>query len=206
MGLRSLIVLLIIWGCSGSSSKDNSVNEAVSDTKLEKDVKSQDEDLQSLLSPEDTLESSDENNTSFKVNGKKDISSYTVLDTGYKASPCEKCDFTKLTTIRANLDSLSYQNIYNLLCTLDKSCLDNAEFSELGNEMLYLVLSHYTSVLLRILESEDLLSQDHIIDEIRYPLSDYNYDGIIRKLDTIQVGDQIKSNIISALEEARGSD
>ena len=53
---------------------------------------------------------------------------------------CKSCDIEKVKIVNDHLDSLTFQIVKDFLCTFDKSCINNAEYSEWSNETLFLVI------------------------------------------------------------------
>lgn len=100
---------------------------------------------------------------------------------------CEKCDIEKVKTINENLDNLTFEMIDEFLCTFDKSCEINVEFSEWSNEILFKVLNKSTELYFKVLTKAKIENSEILLKEIENPIAEIDYQKIydnIKKVDT----------------------
>ena len=108
-------------------------------------------------------------------------------------SECEKCEIQKITTVYKNVDNLNYQIINEFLCTFDKSCENNVEYSQWSNEMLFKVIENSTDLYFEVLENYNQREKDYLLKELESPI----HDGI----DIQIIYDNIKSS--NAMEDIK---
>lgn len=114
---------------------------------------------------------------------------------------CVKCDIDLLPF--PHDDNFSEIEILNAFCALDESCSINVEFTELGNEMLFKILSHAPVTSIKILSEHSELSINHILSELESPVNDgIPLDEIRVSISKVEGYNIMKKKILNALEEA----
>jgi hypothetical protein len=104
------------------------------------------------------------------------------LTTTFADGPCKKCDVEKVKAVNDSINRLTRELLKDFLCTFDKTCDNNAEFSEWSNETLFLVMVTNPDLFLDVV-SKDKSNQDEILHEVKNPLHDLldlqkTYDAI----------------------------
>jgi len=122
-----------------------------------------------------------------------------LLRVAFATTPCDKCDLEKVRIVNQHLDSLTAQMVHEFLCTFDNSRINNAEYSELSNETLYLVLEKAPDLFFKVLTSGHF--DDRIIlREIENPLSDgINLQKIYDKIKLSETRTRLKTKYLNAL-------
>jgi hypothetical protein len=113
---------------------------------------------------------------------------------------CEKCSIDICKKVLNDVKNEG--NIKLFLCTFDKSCTKSAEFSEMSDEVIYLILQKNLITFLKLNEKNNI-SEDRIFDKISTPLLDYNYDSILKDVRKIKIYQSSKLKLIKALEKAK---
>lgn len=126
----------------------------------------------------------------------------SVTSEDFVTNNCTICDIKVIKAAKKKLHALSYQDIYNLLCTFSKECSDNAEYTEFSNAILFNVISRYPRPLIEILTNNPTLDHDYIYAQLASPILDYDYQAIISVVKKVKNSDECKNRIILALEKA----
>jgi len=117
-------------------------------------------------------------------------------------STCDKCDLAKVKAINEQIDNLTPSLIRNFLCTFDKSCSNNAEFSSWSNETLFKVLDKAPKVFFQVITDKDI-NTDILLKEIENPIDDLiNLQLLYDKLKTTTAPADIKTKYLKSLEVA----
>ncbi|GAB5533751.1 MAG: hypothetical protein Roseis3KO_55280 [Roseivirga sp.] len=117
-----------------------------------------------------------------------------------ESKSCDKCDITVISFTDQHLDSLGYQDIYDLLCTIETTCADNIEFSEYSNEVLHRVLFYYTADFVLVASKFPYLMSSGVYSMLTEPLIDYDFDKLSLRLDSIEGDPEIIGKIKTTLE------
>lgn len=110
-----------------------------------------------------------------------------------------KCDTEQLLSIHENIDSLDSSQIVSFLCTFDKSCENNIEFSEWSNELLFRVIDKYTQLYFDILTSENISNQEIIFSEFASPLLEEDFQTLYNKIKKVNSPTKWKTRHLESL-------
>ncbi|MHA7102219.1 HVA22/TB2/DP1 family protein [Roseivirga pacifica] len=118
---------------------------------------------------------------------------------------CEKCDIAVVRKTEEQLSSLSDDLLGTFLCSFDKKCYSNVEYTEYSNEVLYKVLVEHPQKLVKAIESIEVQNNGAMIiySEISSPLLDYDYDDLITTFQETEGNSTVKKAIIDALRKAK---
>lgn len=185
-----LLLLICATSCkhSNTGGKSENVKEIPQNENPEENNSLQTEDILSM----NELKSFDNNHTddrSIQLNINYDLQ-------------CNKCDLQIIRRTQEQLEILDGQMIYDFLCTFDKTCSVNVEFSEFGNDILYKVLSKYPYEVVQIIDNDKNINSEYLYKELGSPLLDYNYNSILRSVGGIEGYDKVRDRIIEALNKA----
>ena len=150
-----------------------------------------------ILKPEQTGASVDS-----ELSDKKTVM-FNITDRLIVVSMCNKCDMDAVIEIEKSKGNLSYQRIYNLLCTLERSCQSNAEYSQESNRMLYLLLEKCPAALMDVLNLHPDLASPYFYDQISSPLLDYNCKSIDSAVRKTKGNTQVRQSVLKALSKVR---
>ena len=85
----------------------------------------------------------------------------------------DSCDIQNLVKIQNNIDSLTEVEIKNFLSMFDGRCINNVEYSEFSNEILYFILSHNkVNLLIKVLSKSKKLLVKEVMEAIENPIND----------------------------------
>jgi len=115
---------------------------------------------------------------------------------------CEKCDIEKVKTINDNLDNLTFEMLDEFLCTFDKSCENNVEFSEWSNEMLFKVLDKSTELYFKVLTNGKIENAEIILEEIKNPIVEIDYQKIYDNVKRVDTQEKLKKEYLRVLKIA----
>lgn len=127
---------------------------------------------------------------------------YDITSREYIQSVCKSCDSGSVAKVHENIQTLSYQMIYDFLCSMDNSCGSNAEFMELSDQVLFALLEHHTQSLIEVMAAENEFDLSHIYGRISTPLLDPDFVKLIDYVLMSGGDDSIKQNIAEALNKA----
>ena len=119
----------------------------------------------------------------------------------YAGNDCKKCDIEKVKIVNEHLDSLTFQIIYDFLCTFDSSCRTNAEFSEWSNETIFKLLDKSPKLFFQVIVKRQI-DNKLILREVENPLLDFDLQKIYNKVKTINVLSEIKKEYLDAICKA----
>ena len=91
---------------------------------------------------------------------------------------CKKCDIEKLLDLSENLENLNYETVKNFICTFDSSCINNIEFSEWSNELLYKLVEKDINLLNDVLHDLGFNYVKLICKELETPILDVDLKRI----------------------------
>ena len=115
---------------------------------------------------------------------------------------CEKCDIQIVVETDLNMTNLDDSNISEFLCTMDKACCNNIEFSEYSNEVLFKLIKSYPEKFVGVMSSSNNLQKDYIYKELSSPLLDYDIKQIMEAMRRVNHDQEVKTLILKALENA----
>jgi hypothetical protein len=113
---------------------------------------------------------------------------------------CEKCNIEKVKTINDNLDNLTFKMVDEFLCTFDKSCENNVEFSEWSNEMLFKVLDKSTELYFKVLTNGKIENAEIILDEIKNPIVEIDYQKIYNNIKKVDTQEKLKKEYLRVIK------
>jgi hypothetical protein len=112
--------------------------------------------------------------------------------------PCKKCDIEKVKTVNDSINNLTLQLVKDFLCTFDKTCDNNAEFSEWSNETLFYVIQKKPQLFLDAI-STSKLDIEAILYALENPLYDMDLQGTYDSLKTVDGKPKTKERYLSAI-------
>ena len=109
---------------------------------------------------------------------------FSVL-TVFSQTDCKKCSVKPILKLVETIENPSEETINCFLNTFDTECSNNAEYSQWSNEVLYDLLEKHPDKLITALESNKEIDKTEIINEIKGPILDENYDLILENLSQL---------------------
>ncbi len=183
-----IIMLLILVACSSPKKHENK-NDTLNQSNIDSSARS--EDLKQSLAIDEFEENSQE------TVEKRMSMDYKIASRDIVTDTCKKCDIHILTEINQSMENLSYQSIYNLICTADTSCNNSVEFVEFSNEIIYSLLSNHTNDFLNVLSMYP--KSEFILEQISEPILDYNFDKIREKVENSDTDQNLKDDLLNKL-------
>ena len=114
---------------------------------------------------------------------------------------CERCDIQKIKAVYENIDKLTYKIINEFLCTFDKSCELNVEYSEWSNEMLFTIIEKNTDLYFEVLENLNQQKKDYLLKEIENPIHDgIDFQKIHDRIKSSNTTEELKNKYLTAME------
>lgn len=184
-----LIVVLCLGGCQKTHVSHSNETEIGSDTA----------DIESLLLPNETKDSIEVSELRILVD------TLPLASNTEKMTECKRCDVNLLARLSQRIRSLTNQDIYDLLCTVDDECSDNVEFVELANDMLYQALMIYPRPIIAHLSRGSSFDNAFIYLQLETPILDYDFDHIADNINKIEGYEEYKIRIIAAIRKGEQS-
>lgn len=117
-------------------------------------------------------------------------------------TPCVKCDMDFL--YLSHKDHFSYDEMIGFFCTLDKTCSNNIEFSEVSNAILFKIIQVEPKTSLKILTENSELSLNYILNELKDPINDeIPVTEIHSGISRVKGYDKMKEQVLMSLQEAK---
>lgn len=133
--------------------------------------------LLSTLSANCTSNQNVDSQPSQKVESPEEYVSKEPID-----SSCLKCNGQYVRYIKLNIDNLDTISIENFLCTIEKSCKNNVEFSQFSNKVLFLLLLNYCDLTVELLSTNEY-QIEYICEMLSHPIHDgLDVDGVAERL------------------------
>lgn len=104
------------------------------------------------------------------------------------------------------MDELTYDLVLKFACSFDSSCRNNAEFSEISNDLLFQIMDKDINLLNKALHDLGFDKVLIICDEIEHPLKDYNYADLYQKVKNSDAPKDMIEEQTRALEKAAAKD
>ena len=106
--------------------------------------------------------------------------------------------------IRNKIQTIGNQEILDFLTTLKPICMQNVEYSESVNYLIFKLLEEKTLEIVEVIENNNNLIDTLLIYEmISDPISDLiELEAIKTKLDTLIIENKTKNRIIKSLNDA----
>ena len=111
---------------------------------------------------------------------------------------CKSCDIDKVEIVNDHLDSLTFQIVRDFLCTFDKTCINNVEYSEWSNETLFLVLDKDPLLFFQVVATGQV-DEGLLLSEIENPINDIDIQVIYDKIKETTVSADLKTKYLNAL-------
>ncbi len=90
------------------------------------------------------------------------VSTCHEVESNGVSDDCEKCKIGLVADVEKNIDNLTEKKLLGFLSTFDESCVDNVEFSEYSNTVLFLSLLRQPELIIRLLDTHDEISLKQI--------------------------------------------
>ncbi|MFZ4398570.1 MAG: hypothetical protein ACOYO1_00940 [Bacteroidales bacterium] len=125
------------------------------------------------------------------------ILSFSLLSV-FAQNSCKKCNIEKVKDADIHLADLSYQIIFDFLCTFDTICQNYSEFYEYSNEILFKVLDKNPSLFIKAIRTEQL-NKKIILSVLQDPLTDFKIQPIYDKVKALKTDQQLKTEFLNSL-------
>jgi hypothetical protein len=126
---------------------------------------------------------------------------YSVYNKTVDTLISKKCDFNTLLDIRKNLENLNKSQIRDLLFAIDTSCVNDVEFGEFSNELLFmekepeLFISEFQ-------ENVSKIDTGYILLELSRPINDgIAIKQLLEKVENANIDNATKHRIIKILKK-----
>ncbi len=113
---------------------------------------------------------------------------------------CKKCSTQVLKNTHDNIENLSYKIIREFLCTIDKPCINNAEFSEWSNEMLFIIIEKNPTLYFSVLNNMNNKRQQYILSEFENSIIDIDYQKMYNSIEKLNIGKELKKEYLNSLK------
>ena len=115
---------------------------------------------------------------------------------------CKKCDTKKRVELSEAIQKYTYYQIENFICTFDKKCRNNAEFSEVSNTHLFEVIETYPKLFVSVLDKLDNNQLSLILWELENPIQEVDIQGVFTKIcsvkENLETIEKIKESLVVA--------
>ncbi len=111
---------------------------------------------------------------------------------------CYKCDISKVLVVNENLNNLTLTMVSQFLYTFDSACVNNAEYSEWSNEILFKLIDEAPGIFFQVIEME-INDDSAILNEIQNPVCDFDFQKIYDKIKTSTANADVKAKYLKAL-------
>jgi hypothetical protein len=111
------------------------------------------------------------------------------------------CNLDLLLQLNQHIDTITTNELVSFLNTFDDSCIDNIEFYEVRNELLFTLLtSHYASQIIIILTHNKNIKLQNILFAIENPIDDsIDVKKTLHNVTKVKNENCIKKTIINSL-------
>lgn len=131
---------------------------------------------------------------------------YLLLQTitvGGLQNEATTCDVVKLNEIDKKLPNLTGADVVNFLLMFRQECLNNAEFGEYSNELLFKVMFYNPEKVLKALDEEGRIDTGIVFREIEDPINDrIGVEDLKKKIEAINVNSSAKRRVLYFLDKA----
>lgn len=115
---------------------------------------------------------------------------------------CKKCD-SHILTIMEHTKKYDYDLVSQFLCTFDPSCIDNVEFSEVSNAVLFQVFLADPGLCLKSLTDHSTYSTSYILEQLSEPINDgIDLQKLYSSVSNVKGSERIKQRVLEALKQA----
>ena len=116
---------------------------------------------------------------------------------------CTKCDMELLHLSEKTKVSFSKTEITSMFCTMDHSCSNNAEFSEVSNEILFKIFINQPELALQSLSENAQFDLNYICAELTRPVNDgINVQEAYAAVSRVEGYDNVKTKVLKSFDEA----
>ena len=91
---------------------------------------------------------------------------------------CKKCDIEKLLDLSENINNLDFEIVKGFICTFDSTCINNIEFSEWSNELLFKLIEKDINLLNKVLRDLGFNYVKLIGKELETPIIDFDLNKL----------------------------
>jgi len=91
---------------------------------------------------------------------------------------CAKCNTEELLEFSENIDNLNYYIVKNFICTFDSTCINNIEYSEWSNELVFKLVEKDINLMNKVLHDLGFNYVKLICDELQTPVIDVDIKRI----------------------------
>lgn len=122
---------------------------------------------------------------------------------GSQISACEKCRSDVVSHTSRNENNLTEGDVASFLCSLGEECLNNAEFTQTSNELLFYVFTHYPGLSLKSLAKNKDIQRGFVVDQLSKPIHDMiDLEETVRAIESIEGYDEVKREVLNSLQRA----
>jgi len=129
-----------------------------------------------------------------------------ALSVLFAQSECKKCDGDIVLATFEKQSEFTRQDVDEFLCTIDKSCIDNVEFGQFSNEVLFLVANRNPKIFLSSLAENSSSNRQYIIRMFSDPINDsINVKKTIHSIRSVRgfrAFRETKKSVLTALRKA----
>lgn len=116
---------------------------------------------------------------------------------------CLKCDLEVLKLTSETVENLTSSRIRDFLCTIDESCVNSAEFSEVSNELLFEIFLREPKLSLEILNNRPNQSIDFILKELSEPIHDgIDLERVYSNVSQVKGHKELKGRVMKSIQQA----
>lgn len=116
---------------------------------------------------------------------------------------CNKCDITYVSNVESNISIINKEDLRKFFCTYRYSCVDNVEFGEFFNEVLFLVLEKQSRIAIEILKSDETINVELLLKEMQSPIHDgINVKEIRQVVERNSIKGDFTDKVLNALQIA----
>ncbi|MCX2682140.1 hypothetical protein OOZ15_19495 [Galbibacter sp. EGI 63066] len=136
---------------------------------------------------------------------RKEVTSKEVTNTIEKKDSI-KCNIDVIVETYNNVSSLDNKMIELFLLTFDSECINNVEYMEFSNEVLFKVLHNEPGLVLKLMSEDSSLERKAILNTLANPINDeININDLINRIENIKTRDYIemRNQILDSLKKAK---
>ena len=113
--------------------------------------------------------------------------------------PDLKCNIQKVADAESQMDSLTFSIVQDFLLTFDTTCINNVEYSEWSNEVLFNVLTKNPELFFEVISAAKI-DNKAILHELRTPIRDLiDLSETYERVDKIPLPIELKKKYLTAI-------
>jgi len=116
---------------------------------------------------------------------------------------CTACSIEIVKETDINLRNLTKKQIEYFLCTIKSECINNVEFQEYSNNILFKVIEAYPSDFVKVFSTSKIIDKNILLLQISNPIKDYNTPVLIQKIELSKGDNYSIAQIVKALKEIK---